>query len=74
MLFGDSTSSAEVPPFWIFPQLLSHNTTVDTITQYPSQSLHVCESKMATLGDEDKSSSASSASHSSSWYYVEVVL
>ena len=52
----------------------SHNSTVNRITRYPSQSLRVCESKMATLGDEDKSSSASSESRSSSWYYVQVVL
>ena len=42
------------------------------ITQNPLRALHASEFNMATLGDEDKSSSASSESRSSSWYLVQV--
>ena len=73
--FAGNTFSAEVPPYWIFelnlPETLA---TLFSITQCPSQSRHACKSNMATLGDEDKSSSASSESRSSSWYYVQVIL
>ena len=42
------------------------------IAQNPLRALDASEFNMATLGDEDKSSSASSESRSSSWYLVQV--
>ena len=71
-LFGGSTSFAEEPPSWkafILP----------TVPCGHKESRNLCnhqrsfQSNMATLGDEDKSSSASSEeSRSSSWYLVQV--
>ena len=52
----------------LFPQILAVRKWE---TQNPSQPLHASKSNMATLGDEDKSSSASSESRSS-WYLVQV--